>query len=190
MNKISKKQQLIDKAIELFSKHGYHGTGIDTILAQTGISKRTLYNHFASKEELIVAALNEYDGRFREWLETEVTSSGNSPQQRLESIFDVAEKWFLSRSFFGCMYITAVGEFTEDEVNIRKVCKRYKNRLRQYFKTLSIDAGAVDPDGLADEIALLFEGATVTAQVSKQPKLAAQTAKRVAKSLIQNQIKK
>ncbi|MFB3114561.1 MAG: TetR/AcrR family transcriptional regulator, partial [Nitrospirales bacterium] len=63
--KLSKRDQLIQTAVKLFAKNGFHATGVDTIAAESGVTKRTLYAHFRSKDELVLAALRQYDGVFR-----------------------------------------------------------------------------------------------------------------------------
>ena len=179
----SRREQLIKTAVELFSERGYHATGIDTILAAAGVSKKTLYNHFRSKEELILAALRHYDGLFRNGFMRQVEAAAASPRERLLAVFDVSEEWFASDKFYGCMFINAIGEYSAPDSPIREVCKEFKRLMRGYLFELASAAGAQDPNALADALALLLEGATVTAQVSGDRR-AAVTAKRIAGSII------
>jgi len=180
----SRREHLIKTAVELFSERGYHATGIDTILATAGVSKKTLYNHFRSKDELILAALRHYDGLFRNGFMRQVEAEATVPRDRLLAVFDVSERWFASDKFYGCMFINAIGEYSEPESPIREVCKEFKKLMRAYLRELAAAAGAKDPAALADELALLLEGATVTAQVSGDRR-AAQTAKRIANTIIE-----
>ncbi len=182
-----KREQLITTAIELFQTNGFHATGIDTILKESGIAKKTLYNHFRSKEELIIAALRRYDSEFRNQFMRQVESAADAPKDKLLAVFDVAGKWFAQNNFFGCMFINAIGEYAELDTSIRNVCKEYKSLMHQYLQQLSDQAGAKSPEELADELFLLLEGATVIAQVS-QKKNVAKTAKRVASALIEDAI--
>ena len=179
----SKRQQLIDMATDLFSENGFHATGIDTILAESGIAKKTLYNHFRTKDELILAVLRQHDSEFRNYLMRQVELAADNPKDRLLAIFDVAEKWFSQNNFFGCIFINAIGEYSKKNSPIREVCREYKNLIHDYIKGLAMDAGVSDPDELAYELALLLEGATVTAQVSQLTN-AAKTAKHIAEVLI------
>ena len=180
---LSKREELISTAKELFSEHGFHATGIDRILAKSGIAKKTLYNHFRTKEELILAVLKQHDSEFRNFFRQEVEACSPDPRERLLAIFDVAETWFSLSSFFGCLFINAIGEYSEQETAIRDVCREFKQLLRSYIESIAIAAGASDPKALATELALLLEGAIVTAQVSAHPH-AAQTAKQIATTLI------
>jgi AcrR family transcriptional regulator len=183
MKQSHRREHLIDTAIGLFCEHGYHATGIDRILGEAGVSKKTLYTHFRSKEELIMAVLRKYDGLFRNDFMRQVDRLGGSPREKLLAIFDVAERWFSQKEFFGCMFINAVGEYSEKDSPIRNISKEFKNAMRQYIRELCVQADAKDPDTLADQLALVFEGATVIAQVSQNVK-SAQTAKEIARQLL------
>ncbi len=179
-----RREVLIDTAIELFAEQGYHATGIDTILAKSGVSKKTLYRHFRSKDELILAALKKYDSQFRNSFMRQVEERAGTPRNRLLAIYDVAADWFEQNNFYGCMYINAIGEFSDPDTPIRQVCKEFKSLVRRYIEDLCREMGAADPTALAEELALLFEGAIVTAQVSQQKSKAAQIAKTAASALI------
>ena len=180
----SKRAQLIETAIELFAKDGFHATGIDTIVERSGVTKKTLYTHFRSKEELILATLHHYAGRFRNEFMRQVTRQARTPKTRLLAIFDVAEKWFKKPDFYGCMFINATGEYSERDALIRPICIEYKRLMNGYIQELCQQAVEQDSNKLAEEIALLLEGAIVTAQVSQQP-TAAKIAKRAAALLIE-----
>ncbi len=116
-----------------------------------------------------------------------VGSGGKSPRTHLLAIFDFAQQWFQDKNFDGCLFINAIGEYSDDETPIRHTCKEYKKLVKDYIQYLCKQAGASDPQKLAEELALLLEGATLTAQVSQNPKTA-QIAKRVAKALIHEAI--
>lgn len=183
MPRPTRRDHLIQTAVTLFARNGYHATGIDTILAAAGVSKKTLYSHFRSKEELILAVLRDYDGRFRNDFMRQVERAASTPQGRLLALFDVAEVWFCGDRFYGCMFVNAIAEYSNRQSAIRTACQEFKQLLRGYVQELAEQAAAKDPAALADELALLLEGATVTAQVSAQPE-AAKTARRVAALLI------
>lgn len=183
MPRPGRRDHIIEVAIELFCEHGFHATGVDTIMRAAKVSKKTLYNHFRSKDELILAALRQYDGVFRNNFMKEVERLADTPRARLLAIFDAAERWFDSQNFFGCMFVNVVGEYSDPNSPMREVSKNFKQMLRRYIFELSRQAGANSPDMLADEIALLFEGAIVTAQVAGHSR-GAVTAKNVAQQLL------
>ena len=184
MAESARREHLIDTAIGLFAEQGYHATGIDMILARAGVSKKTLYRHFRSKDELIVAALRKHDRQFCETFMNQVRASSPSPRQQLLAVFDVSEAWFRDNQFHGCMFINAIGEYAETATPIREACQAFKETLRRFLEDLAREAEAEDPAGLARQLALLLEGAIVTAQVTEQPGLSAKTAKAVAEVLI------
>ena len=187
--KLSKRDQLIQAALKLFAKNGIHATGVDTIVEQSGVTKKTLYAHFRTKEELVLAVLRHYDGLARNELMRKVESGGTTPRARLLAIFDFAQHWFQQNNFYGCLFINAIGEFSGKATPIRQICKEYKKLVKSYIHSLCKQAGAKDPQALAEELVLLLEGATVTAQVSQNPKTA-KIAKRAAKALIDTAIPK
>lgn len=184
---LSKRELLIKTALELFAKNGIHATGVDSIVEQSGVTKKTLYAHFRSKDELVLAVLRHYDGLARNEFMRRVESGGKTPRTRLLAIFDFAQRWFQERNFYGCLFINTIGEYSDDETPIRQICKEYKRLVKGYIHELCEEAGASNPRELAEELALLLEGATVTAQVSQNPKTA-QIAKRAAKALIDKAI--
>lgn len=188
MRRSHRREHLIETATALFCEHGYHATGIDKILDKAGVSKKTLYTHFRSKDELILAVLRQYDGLFRNDFMRKVDRVGKTPREKLLAIFDVAEAWFSQRNYYGCMFINAIGEYSEKDSPIREVSKQFKQLIRDYIKTLCVEVGVEQPDILADQLALILKGAIVTAQVSQDPK-AAQTAKDAAAVLVAQMLK-
>lgn len=183
MGSTSRREHLIETAIEVFSEHGFHATGIDTLLERAGMSKRTLYTYFRSKEELILAVLRHKDGLLRNQLMSTVNKVGGDPETRLLAIYDVAEAWFKQKDFFGCIFINAVGEYASDDSPIRQISIEYKRLMRSYILSLCSQLEIESPNDLADALALIFEGAIVTAQVSNNSQ-SAKTAKKVAATLI------
>ena len=184
----SKRELLINTACELFAKQGIHATGVDAIVEKSGVTKKTLYSHFHSKDELVLAVLRHYDGLARNAFMRRVESGGKSAKTRLLAIFDFAQQWFQDDNFYGCIFINAIGEYSAEDSPIRQICKEYKKLVKDYIQHLCQEAGASNPQQLSEELALLLEGATVTAQVSQNPNTA-QIAKRAAKALIEKALR-
>ena len=178
-----KRQELIETAIKLFSKHGFHGTGIDRIADEANVSKKTMYHHFRSKEELILAALRQHDGLFRNHFMKAVNQTSDNAYDRLLNIFDVAHAWFSGKEFYGCMFINAIGEYSEPNTSIRQVCKEFKRSMIGYIEELAGQAELSNPHEIASSLGLLLEGSIVTAQVSGDPN-SASTAKQAAKVIV------
>ncbi|WP_262694631.1 TetR/AcrR family transcriptional regulator [Kordiimonas aquimaris] len=181
------REKLIDTAIMLFMENGFHSTGINLILEKSGVAKKTLYNHFKSKDDLIVAALEKHSGLFSTRFSQEVENLATEPSEQLVAIYDVAHAWFSESNFFGCIFVNAVGEFADRESSIRKVCMDYKSEMRDYICDLCRRAHLPDPEKTSSQLALILEGSISTAQVSGNPD-AAKTAKDTALVIIEKAI--
>ncbi|WNK01441.1 TetR/AcrR family transcriptional regulator [Thalassospiraceae bacterium LMO-JJ14] len=188
----SRRDELIDTALRLFYKHGFNATGIDKILAEAGVAKMTLYKHFRSKEELILAALQRRDETFRNWLMSEMEKASATPRGRLLSMFDALEEWFQGRAFAGlgysgCAFINAACEFGELDHPAHRLAAEHKRRIAEYLGKLCAQAGARDPEDLAEQLSLLKEGAIVMAHVRGTPE-SAMIAKKMAAVLLDKEL--
>ena len=180
----TKRDRLIDTALELFNRDGYRATGIDKILAEAGVAKMTLYNHFGSKDELILAALKRRDVRWRDWLRHAVARRAETPRGRLLAVFDALEEWFAQADFQGCMFIRAASEYCGCDHPIHAVAAEHQRLLLAELRDLAAAAGAKRPAKLAREILLLVLGAIVATQVNG-PVDAGKAAKKAAEVLIE-----
>ena len=179
----NRRELLIDTALELFYREGFHATGVDRILAEAGVAKMTLYKHFKSKDELILAALRRRDERFRDWFMREVERRARTPRERLLVCFDVLGEWCSGRDFSGCMFINAAAEFGRQDNPAHALSAEHKRLLLDYLKTLARAAEAREPEALARRLGILLEGAIVMAHVCGD-RSAAQDAKAAAETLI------
>ena len=158
-----KRDLLLDTAAELFYRGGYHAVGIDTILAEAGLAKMTLYHHFSSKEELIVAVIERRGRIIGEAIAAAIEAAGPSPRKQLLALFDWHERWFNSKDFNGCAFIRAVGEYPDVESPIHQAVIKGKQAARDRLEALLIKMEANDPERLAIQLHLLLEGAIVGA---------------------------
>ena len=179
----TRREAIVTTALRLFARDGFHATGMDRIASEAGVSKKTLYNHFRSREEVVLAVLTHYDSAFRNGFVRRVEARSRTPRGRLLAVFDVAADWFAEPDFYGCLFINAIGEHSAGQSEFRRVCQGFKRRMRDYLAELVEGAGLPRSASLRDEFALLLEGAIVTAQVERSPR-AAKTAKRIARRLI------
>lgn len=184
----SRRDHLIDTALRLFYTGGFTATGIDKILAEAGVAKMTLYKHFRSKDDLILAVLQRRDEQFRGWLTGEMEKASKEPEERLLAMFDALGTWFEGRAFkglgfSGCAFINASSEFAEQSHPAHRAAAEHKLRIVEYLERLCAQAGAKDPGALAEQLALLKEGAIATAHVRGMP-TAASLAKDMARNLI------
>lgn len=175
---------LVSVALKLFRQHGFHATGIDKILAESGVAKNTLYRHFKSKDELILASLRQQDEEFRNWLMREVARRDNAID-RLLAVFDVYEQWSRTPVFFGCMFINASAEFSDPDSPIHAFCTEHKRLVTKCIRDLAKAADVQGSERLAVYWMLLLDGAVTSTQVSNHA-LSFQQAKAVAKNLLES----
>jgi AcrR family transcriptional regulator len=174
--KPSMKDRILETADRLFYLQGIRAVGVDTIAAEIGISKRTLYNHFPSKDALIAAYLER---RF-----VAPPRSDKSPVEQILGIFDSLERRFASKDFRGCPFVNAVAEFGEDQ-SVRKIAIAFKESRRLWFRDLLLQLGATDTEGLATQLALLVDGSIAQDLVRNDPAMA-RAAREAAKILLKN----
>ena len=158
-----KRDHLIATAFRLFYRDGYHAVGIDTILAEAKLAKMTLYHHFASKEELIVAVLEQRSTRVNEKVQTVLSEAGPSPRKRLLAYFARYEAFFSSKEFNGCPFIRAVAEYPDVNSPVHQAVIRHKQKDIATLQELLSALDLAEPGPVAQQIALLVEGALVSA---------------------------
>lgn len=186
MTKQPRKNLLIETAFNLFNEHGYHATGIDRILEESGVSKATLYKHFRSKDDLILAVLEkrheELLTHLQEQIHQAVTKENSQP---VLALFDALTDWFKSDAFQGCNFIKACGEFSQTDDPIREYAAWHKTTILQLISdNLSKGISLNLRKELAQQLLLLIDGAIIAAQ-TRGEKQAANQAKQIATALIQ-----
>lgn len=155
---------MLDAASRLFYERGIHAVGVDTIAEEAGVTKKTLYDRFGSKEALVVAYLQHRDARWREHLEAHLAEAPSTGVERVLAVFDAALSWSDENSPKGCSAINAraeVGEGNDDHPVFPEVA-RQKAWLLALFAELCAEAGVQDPARMAEAMMLLYEGAIVT----------------------------
>jgi len=164
-----KRDHLLETAARLFYQDGYHAVGIDRILAEAGLAKMTLYHHFSSKEQLIVAALEKRAVAIGGAIAAALAAAGPSPRKRLQAIFDWHQDWFREKDFNGCAFIRAAGEYPEPDSPVHQVVARTKEQARARIEALLREMKVSDASRLADQIHLLLQGAIVSAHIFDDP---------------------
>lgn len=180
----TKRDELVRKALETFYRNGFHATGMDMLAQESGISKTSMYKHFRTKEDLILAALRLRDENFRNWLFRRMEEIGETPKEKLLAIYDALAEWFNERSFRGCMFIKASAEYQDPEDAIHVQSAEHKRLLLEHFAELTAQVRAASPQDLAQQLLLLKEGAIVMAVLGRGP-AAARDAKAAAERLIE-----
>jgi AcrR family transcriptional regulator len=158
------RERILEAAYELFSTRGIRAVGIDTIIERSGVARMTLYRHFASKDELVLAFLERREERWtKNWLEREVEARALDPSGRLLAIFDVFDEWFHRVDFEGCSFINVLLEITDSAHALHHASRDYLARIRVYVEGLATEAGVADPEGFARQWHILMKGSIVAA---------------------------
>src|SRR3954447_24943799 len=148
-------RRILEVASELFYEHGIHAVGVDTIAAASGVTKRTLYDRFGSKDELVAAYLRARDERWRGVVAAAVEAA-DGPLGRVLAPFDVLEGW-VADAGRGCAFVNAFAELDEPGHTGRAVIADEKRWLRELFgaELRSAGAGAGDVEDLALHLLVL-----------------------------------
>ena len=161
----TKRDELVQKALAAFYRNGFRATGMDRLARETGVSKTSMYKHFHTKEELILAVLRLRDEQFRNFRVRRLEALADTRRGQLLALFDVLGEWFAQESFRGCMFIKASAEYQERDHPIHAQSAEHKRLIFVHVRELAQAAGAPDPGALARALMLLEEGAIVTAHL-------------------------
>lgn len=158
------KDKLFQTAARLFYRSGYRATGVDTIAAESGIGKMTLYRHYPSKDDLIVAYLRDSDQEF--WSKFEqITAPAVGPRAKLVAYFSALQEYVLTPACYGCPFLNVATEYPDSEHSGHHVAIEHKQRVRGRFRQLADEAGAREPEALADALFLLMDGAYMASRM-------------------------
>ena len=177
----SARDRLLAAADELFYEEGIHAVGIDRVIERAGVAKGSLYYIFGSKDELVAAYLRE---RHAKWVTTidQGVAHLDTPRDRILGVFDVLSDLFHRPGYHGCAFMNASAEARPGGPEA-EVVEEFRTWLRTFFIELSSVAGASDPKALAEQLTLLYDGASVASQMDKNLD-ATRSARLVAAALI------
>jgi AcrR family transcriptional regulator len=158
------RRRILDTAYELFANDGIRAVGIDRIIAEANIAKATLYRHFASKEELVLAFLDLREQRWtHEWLQGETERRAATPRERLLVTFDVLGEWFQRPDFEGCSFINTLLEISDRDNAIHRAAVGHLAEIGAILEGYAGEAGALDQRAMAGQSQILMMGAIVSA---------------------------
>ncbi|WP_045858223.1 TetR/AcrR family transcriptional regulator [Teredinibacter purpureus] len=177
-----RKALLIDTAFKLFNELGYHAAGIDLILRESGVSKATLYKHFRSKDELILAVLRQRHEQIILMLR-ETLMRSEDETVRVLAVFDTLDAWFQSNDFYGCYFIKASAEYTFSGEAIHDYAAWHKESVKHLLKEFIPDRSPTKRDSLAESLLLIMDGAIVGAHM-RGDRRAAEKGKEIAAALL------
>ncbi|HEY1188450.1 MAG TPA: TetR/AcrR family transcriptional regulator [Gemmata sp.] len=177
------RERVLEAADRLFYRDGLRATGIDTVIAEAGVAKMTLYAHFKSKDELIAAYLRRRDENVCAWFAAAVTRHAERSGDWLGAIFDVLKEWFRTPDFRGCAFINATAELPDPEHPGRSAVREHQTRFTALVADALTKARVREPEAVASALTMLIDGAIVAAARDGTPE-SADAAFEVAKKLL------
>ena len=180
--KVRPRERILDSAYQLIARRGVRDVGVEEVIATAGIAKATLYRHFRSKNDLVLAVLEH---REQVWtlglVEAEARRRGSTPEERLLAVFDVFDEWFRSDGFDTCTFVNVLLEMGPAHV-LGVASIRHLQNIRTIIEQLAIEADLRDPEAFARSWHILMKGSIVSAAEGDTD--AALRAKTMAASLI------
>ena len=157
------RERIVDSSYELFSQRGIQGVGVDELIEKAGVAKATLYRHFPSKDDLVLAFLESREERWtRGLVEAGARSRGSTPEEQLLAIFDVFDEWFRREDFEACSFINVLLEMGPEHPAGRASMRHLEN-IRSIVSGLAEEAGLRDPASFARSWHILMKGSIVSA---------------------------
>ena len=176
--------RILDSAYELFSRRGIRAVGIDEVIEHASVAKATLYRHFASKDELVLAFLERREAVWtREWVEAESRRRGETAEEQLLAIFDLFDEWFRRPDFEGCSFVNVLLETADREHPVGRASAAHLATIRDVVGSIAEEAGLRDPEAFAHSWHILMKGSIVAAGEGDVE--AARRAKSMGRALIE-----
>ncbi|HEX4009261.1 MAG TPA: helix-turn-helix domain-containing protein [Solirubrobacteraceae bacterium] len=158
------RERLVTAAYELFARRGVQAVGVDAIIERSGVARQTLYRHFDSKQDLVLAFLERREQIWTYgWLASEVRRRERDPGRRLLAVFDVFDEWFRTPEFEGCSFINVMLEYPAPAHPLHRAAAMHLARIRAFLSELAAAAGVADPDRFAAQWHILMKGSIVAA---------------------------
>jgi AcrR family transcriptional regulator len=180
----SARERILSTAYKLFSHRGIHDVGIDELIDRAGVAKATLYKHFHSKDELVLAFLEQREQIWTYgWVEREARQRGATPEEQLLAIFDLFDEWFHGDEFEGCSFVNTLLEFRHLDHPLGRASADYLENIRSVVSNLALEAGVGDPESFALSWHILMKGSIV--QAAEGDRDAAKRAQALGKLLIE-----
>lgn len=174
------RERILLTAHELFYRDGIRATGIDRVIAESGVTKVTFYRHFPSKNELILEFLEYRHRRWMDWFVDALQRHGQS----LHALLPALREWFCDENFRGCAFINSVGELGAVLPEVVEISQRHKKEMADVIFSLLPSSRHRKED--AEAIALAVDGAIVRAQFDRSPEPALRALNRLLKPFLHN----
>ena len=187
MQPISKRDTLIETALKLFSENGFHATGIDAILVAASVARMTLYHHFGSKQDLILAVIDLHCAEAKASFEQAVAAAGARPLDQMLAPFTAFAAYLAAnppRIHRGCLLVNAAAEFSNPADPVHRAVSERQHELIALHSAVARRNGCRDPDRLAIKLALVMDGAKGLAQITGDPSIVDE-ARQIAAMLVE-----
>lgn len=182
------RQRLIEAMFNISARNGFHAVGIDRVLEAAGVSKQTFYNHFESKDDLVLATIEYRDSIEGPQFFTMIEKAGGpDPRGQLIAVFEVLDAWFNDPAFNGCIFLTAAAEFPQQHDPAHRAAAKHLITLEQKLCHMAAAAGAKEPLALAQQILTLVEGSLVVRHIMGNTS-AAKIAREMAEALLEKHL--
>jgi AcrR family transcriptional regulator len=156
------RDRIFETACDVFYRHGIHGVGVDAIAARAGSNKMSFYRSFASKDALVAEYLRARENEYWAWWDETVAGHPNDPRRQVEALFAAQLQVALSSHNRGCALGNAAAEIFDDDGDLSRLVRAYKDKVRARLHGMARDMGARDPHGLGDALMLLLDGGHFT----------------------------
>lgn len=181
------RQRLMNAAFRRLYADGFRNVAIDQVLADVGISKTAFYKHFESKDDLLLAALEDRQRQLEQEFRMTISRRGDSPAEQLRALFDAVQSITDADWFHGCVFVNVAIEFPLPHEPAHVMAAKAKQAIQCIVEELAQQAGAMHPKLLAEELCMIMEGAYVTRQVTHNPQTIA-IARRLAERTIDSHL--
>ncbi|MGJ8638957.1 MAG: TetR/AcrR family transcriptional regulator [Opitutaceae bacterium] len=169
MKNVEKKDAVLMTANRLFESQGFHATGVDQLAAESGVTKRTIYKYFGSKEGLIEEVLRRHHEGMMSLSRAKVMAVHPVGDARLMACIELYRDWFARSNFSGCIFVKTLNEFGGCSQKLSRIAIESKRAMHAFIVELAVDLGAQNPELLADQLQILLEGSVIVAQAGAAP---------------------
>lgn len=177
------RDRILAAAYELFASRGIRDVGVDEVIERAGVAKATLYRHFPSKDDLVIAFLELREERWTlEWVEAEAMRRGTTPEEQLLAIFGLFDEWFHRDDFEACSFVNVLLEMGPEHP-AGKASVQHLANIRSMVRKLAEESGLRDPESFARSLHILMKGSIISAAEGDAE--AAQRARSMARVLIE-----
>jgi AcrR family transcriptional regulator len=181
------RERILTAAYDLFSRWGIQAVGVEAIIARSGVARQTLYRHFSSKQELVLAFLERREELWtKAWVQDGTRERASDPSERLLAIFDLFDEWFHRSDFEGCSFINVVLEYPDPTDPIHRAGVSYLAGIRDFVEDLARRAGIAEAERFAREWHILMKGSIVAAQEGDRQ--AARRAQKVGSMMLRQEL--